>query len=135
MDPLSQIFDLVFIPDKPLGTIPEAEYQKAKNEAFARAYGQEPIDNDSPNRRHTLPELVQATIPETAQEIQIGKYYQNAHAENRKYSYPNSDVFVQGVIAFAVMPSGNHRLLTENGNLVVVNKGWLMLEIHGPTLV
>ena len=50
----------------------------------------------------------------------------------RTYVFPFGDrLDVKGVSHIAVRPSGNHRLITEDGSLVIVKGDWLAIEITG----
>ncbi len=50
---------------------------------------------------------------------------------NRVYTFPNQEsVIVPQVRDLRISATGNHKLITEDGRLHLVPKGWLHIEIN-----
>lgn len=60
-------------------------------------------------------------------------YTELAHEDSRTYTFPGGDkITVDNVSHLCVRPSGNHRLKTKDGRLVIVAGGWLSLDVKAP---
>jgi hypothetical protein len=47
----------------------------------------------------------------------------------RTYLFPSGKVAFENVVAVCVRPSGTHRLELADGRKVIVNPGWLAVEL------
>ena len=51
---------------------------------------------------------------------------------SRTYTYPDgAKVTVNNITHLAVRPSGNHRLIAEDGTLHIIAAGWIHIEMKG----
>lgn len=61
-----------------------------------------------------------------------GSKFITVNEKKRTYVFPGGDrVVFEGVEAISVRSSGRHRLNMADGRLVIVQTGWLAIEIEG----